>query len=144
MMTTVYTYCMGALSSHKIERACYGGLEPMLQRIAGTAGAHPDVMTMDRATEERATPSPTPIKASRPRSPPAGYNMCNHLHRRGQLPRDADAKTRMTRKLRRKRVSAIYAQRKAIVVPANRQIKEARACPYACSRGLRRSMANST
>ena len=42
------------------------------------------------------------------------------------MPRDADAKARMARKLRSKMGSAIYAQRKAIVETVNGQIKEAR------------------
>jgi hypothetical protein len=46
------------------------------------------------------------------------------------MPKDADARTRMARKLRSKKGSAIYAQRKAIVEPVNGQIKE--------GRGLRR------
>jgi hypothetical protein len=39
--------------------------------------------------------------------------------KRGPLPRDAEARTRMALKLRSKKGSAIYAQRKAIVEPAN-------------------------
>jgi hypothetical protein len=35
------------------------------------------------------------------------------------VPRDVDARTRMTRKIRRKQGAAIYAQRKAIVEPVN-------------------------
>jgi hypothetical protein len=42
------------------------------------------------------------------------------------MPRDADAKTRMARKLRSKKGSAIYVQRKAIVEPVFGQTKEAR------------------
>jgi transposase len=55
--------------------------------------------------------------------------------KRGPMPRDADAKTRMARKLRSKKGSKIYAQRKAIVEPVNGQIKEAR--------GLRRFLLRS-
>ncbi len=43
--------------------------------------------------------------------------------RRGPLPKDADEKTRMARKLRSKQGTAIDAQRKAIVEPVNGQIK---------------------
>jgi Transposase DDE domain len=46
--------------------------------------------------------------------------------KRGRMPKDADAKTRMARKLRSKKGSRIYAQRKAIVEPVNGQIKECR------------------
>ncbi len=55
---------------------------------------------------------------------------------RGALPRDADAKTRMARKLRSKKGSAIYAQRKAIVEPVNGQIKEGRGLRRFLLRGL--------
>ena len=44
--------------------------------------------------------------------------------KRGPLPKDADAKTRMARKLRSKKGSKIYARRKVIVEPVNGQIKE--------------------
>jgi hypothetical protein len=47
-----------------------------------------------------------------------------------------DAKTRMTRRLRRKMESAIYAQRKAIVEPVNGQIKEGRGLQGFLLRGL--------
>ncbi len=56
--------------------------------------------------------------------------------RRGPLPKDADEKTRMARKLRSKQGSAIYAQRKAIVEPVNGQIKEARGLRRFLLRGL--------
>ncbi|MEB3261668.1 MAG: transposase [Cyanobacteriota bacterium] len=56
--------------------------------------------------------------------------------KRGPLPRDADARTRMARKLRSKKGSAIDAQRKAIVEPVNGQIKEARGLRRFLLRGL--------
>ncbi len=56
--------------------------------------------------------------------------------RRGPLPKDADEKTRMARKLRSKQGSAIYAQRKAIVEQVNDQIKEARGLRRFLLRGL--------
>ncbi len=56
--------------------------------------------------------------------------------KRGPLPRDADARCRMARKLRSKKGSAIYAQRKAIVEPVNGQIKEARGLRRFLLRGL--------
>jgi len=52
------------------------------------------------------------------------------------MPKDADAKTRMARKLRSKKGSAIYAQRKAIVEPVNGQIKQARGLRGFLLRGL--------
>ncbi len=55
---------------------------------------------------------------------------------RGALPRGADAKTRMARKLRSKKGSKIYAQRKAIVEPVNGQIKEVRGLRRFLLRGL--------
>ena len=55
---------------------------------------------------------------------------------RGPLPRDADAKTRMARKLRSRKGSRIYAQRKAIVEPVNGQIKEGRGLRRFLLRGL--------
>jgi hypothetical protein len=56
--------------------------------------------------------------------------------KRGPLPRDADARTRMVRKLRSKKESAIYAQCKAIVEPVNGQIKEGRGLRRFLLRGL--------
>jgi hypothetical protein len=58
------------------------------------------------------------------------------MPKRGPLPRDADAKTRMARKLRSKKGSKIYAQRKTIVEPVNGQIKEARGLRRFLLRGL--------
>jgi hypothetical protein len=101
-------------------------LEPMLQRIGATAGALPDVLTTDAGywSEDNAkTCADQGIDAyiatgrlPHGKPPPP---------RRGPLPKDADEKTRMARKLRSKQGSAIYAQRKAIVKPVNGQIKEA-------------------
>ncbi|MCT0204181.1 transposase [Synechococcus sp. CS-602] len=102
-------------------------LEPMLVRIAASAGALPTVMTMDAgywsdnnanacadqgidayiATGRLPHGQPPPPKC-------------------GPLPRNADAKARMARKIRSKKGAKIYAQRKAIVEPVNGQIKEAR------------------
>ena len=56
--------------------------------------------------------------------------------KRGPLPRDADVKTRMARKLRSKKGETIYAQRKAIVEPVNGQIKEARGLRRFLLRGI--------
>ena len=52
------------------------------------------------------------------------------------MPKDADVKARMARKLRSKAGSRIYAQRKAIVEPVNGQIKEARGLRCFLLRGL--------
>jgi len=83
-------------------------LEPMLQRIATTAGARPEVMTMDTGycSEDNAKACADQridayIATGRlPHGQPLPPN-------RGPLPRDADARTRMTRKLGSKRGSAI-------------------------------------
>jgi hypothetical protein len=55
---------------------------------------------------------------------------------RGPVPRGADVKTRMVRKLRSKKGSRIYGQRKAIVEPVNGQIKEVRGLRRFLLRGL--------
>ena len=112
-------------------------LEPMLQRITATAGARPDVMTMDAGywSEDNAKVcSEQGIDA---------YIATGRLPhgqplppKRGPLPRDADDRSRMARKLRSKKGSAIYAQRKAIVEPVNGQIKEARGLRRFLLRGL--------
>jgi hypothetical protein len=83
-------------------------LEPMLQRIATTAGAGPEVMTMDAGywSEDNA-------KACADQGIDAYIATGRLPHgqplppKRGPLPRDADARTRMTRKLRSKQGSAI-------------------------------------
>jgi transposase len=112
-------------------------LEPMLQRIGATAGALPDVLTTDAGywSEDNAKTCADQgidayIATSRlPHGKPPPP-------RRGPLPKDADEKTRMARKLRSKQGSAIYAQRKAIVEPVNGQIKEARGLRRFLLRGL--------
>ena len=112
-------------------------LEPMLQRIAATAGALPEVMTLDAGywSEDNA-------KACTDQGIDAYIATGRLPHgqppppQRGPLPRDADAKTRMARKLRSKKGSKIYAQRKAIVEPVNGQIKEGRGLRRFLLRGL--------
>jgi hypothetical protein len=114
-----------------------GHLEPMLQRITATAGALPEVMTMDAGywSEDNA-------KCCSDQGIDAYIATGRLPHgqppppKRGPLPRDADARTRMARKLRSKQGSAIYAQRKAIVEPVNEQIKEARGLRRFLLRGL--------
>ncbi len=112
-------------------------LEPMLQRIATTAGALPAVLTTDAGywSENNAkTCAKQGIDA---------YIATGRLPhgqplppKRGPMPKDADLKARMARKLRSKVGSAIYAQRKAIVEPVNGQIKEARGLRRFLLRGL--------
>jgi transposase len=112
-------------------------LDPMLQRIAASAGALPDVMTMDTGywSEDNA-------KACADQGIDAYIATGRLPHgqppppKRGPLPKNADAKTRMARKLRSKKGAKIYAQRKAIVEPVNGQIKEARGLRRLLLRGL--------
>jgi hypothetical protein len=52
------------------------------------------------------------------------------------MPKDADLKARMARKLRSKKGARIYAQRKEIEEPVNGQIKEARGLRRFLLRGL--------
>ena len=112
-------------------------LEPMLERIAISVGARPTVMTMDAGywSEDNA-------KACADQGIDAYIATARLQHgqppppKRGPLPKDADAKARMARKLRSKKGSRIYAQRKAIVEPVNGQIKEARGLRRFLLRGL--------
>jgi transposase len=112
-------------------------LEPMAERIAANTGTLPKVMTMDAGywSENNAKACADQgidayIATGRlPHGQPP-------LPKRGPLPRYADAKTRMARKLRRKKGAKIYAQRKAIVEPVNGQIKEARGLRRFLLRGL--------
>jgi hypothetical protein len=112
-------------------------LEPMLQRIAASAGALPDVMTLDAGywSEDNANACADQgidayIATGRlPHGQPPPP-------KRGPMPKDADARTRMARKLRSKKGSAIYAHRKAIVEPVNGQIKEGRGLRRFLLRGL--------
>jgi hypothetical protein len=112
-------------------------LEPMLQRIAASAGALPDVMTLDAGywSEDNAN-------ACSDQGIDAYIATGRLVHgqppppQRGPMPKGADAKTRMARKLRSKKGLRIYAQRKAIVEPVNGQIKEARGLRRFLLRGL--------
>lgn len=112
-------------------------LEPMLQRIGASTEGVPTVMTMDAGywSEDN-------VKVCADQGIDAYIATGRLPHRqppppkRGPLPRDADAKTRMARKLRSKKGSAIYAQRKAIVEPVNGQIKEGRGLRRFLLRGL--------
>jgi transposase len=112
-------------------------LEPMLQRIADGTGAMPDVMTMDAGfwSEDN-------VKVCADQGIDAYIATGRLPHgqppppKRGPMPKDADAKTRMARKLRSRKGSAIYGQRKAIVEPVNGQIKEGRGLRRFLLRGL--------
>ena len=108
-----------------------------MQRIAATAGALPVVITADAGycsesnaelcTEQGLDASIATGCLPHGQPPPP---------KRGPMPRDADAKARMARKLRSKAGSRIYSQRKAIVEPVNGQIKEARGLRRFLLRGL--------
>ncbi|MCX5944253.1 MAG: transposase [Cyanobacteria bacterium] len=112
-------------------------LLPMLECIATSADALPAVMTLDAGywSEDNA-------KTCADQGIDAYIATGRLLHGQtpplkcGPLPKDADAKTRMTRKLRSKKGCKIYAQRKAIVEPVNGQIKEARGLRRFLQRGL--------
>ena len=112
-------------------------LEPMLQRITATAGALPEMMTMDAGcwSEDNAkTCSDQGIDAYIATSRlPHGQPL---PPKRGALPKEADARTQMARKLRSKQGAATHAQRKGIVEPVNGQIKEARGLRRFLLRGL--------
>ena len=109
----------------------------MLQCIAATAGALQHVMTLDAGywSEDNA-------KSCADQGIDAYIATGRLPHgqppppKRGPLPKDAAAKTRMARKLRSKKGSKIYAQRKAIVEPVNGQIKEARGLRRFLLRGI--------
>jgi transposase len=112
-------------------------LEPMLQRIASHAGALPDVMTLDAGYWSEDNANACADKGI------DAYIATGRLPHgqppppmRGPLPRGADFRTRMTRKLRSKKGSAIYARRKAIVEPVNGQIKEVRGLRRFLLRGM--------
>ena len=112
-------------------------LEPMLERIGASAGALPAVMTLDAGywSEENAQ-----LCADRGIDAYIATGRLPHGQQpppqRGPLPKDADDRTRMARKLRSKKGSRIYAQRKAIVEPVNGQIKEGRGIRRFLLRGL--------
>jgi len=112
-------------------------LEPMLQRIAATAGALPEVMTTDAGYWSEANAE---LCAQQGIDAYIATGRLPHGQplppKRGPMPKDADAKARMARKIRSKAGSAIYAQRKAIVEPVNGQIKEARGLRRFLLRGL--------
>ena len=112
-------------------------LAPMVQRIAATAGALPDVLTTDAGywSENNAE-----LCADQGIDAYIATGRLPHGQplppKRGPMPRDADVKARMARKLRSKTGSRIYAKRKAIVEPVNGQIKETRGLRRFLLRGL--------
>ena len=109
----------------------------MLERILASTGELPDVMTMDAGFWSEGN-----AKACADQGIEAYIATGRLPHgqppppQRGPLPKDADARTRMARKLRSKKGSRIYAQRKAIVEPVNGQIKEGRGLRRFLLRGL--------
>ena len=112
-------------------------LEPMLERIVASAGALPAVMTMDAGYW-----SENNVNACADQGVDAYIATGRLPHgqklppKRGPLPKNANSKIRMARKLRSKKGSRIYAQRKAIVEPVNGQIKECRGLRRFLLRGL--------
>ena len=109
----------------------------MVQRIAATAGALPDVLTADAGYWSEANAE---LCADQGIDAYIATGRLPHGQplppKRGPMPKDADPKARMARKLRSKTGSAIYAKRKAIVEPVNGQIKEARGLRRFLLRGL--------
>ncbi len=84
-------------------------LEPMLQRIADGAGAMPEVMTMDAGYWGEDNAKTWPIRGLTPTSPLAGCRTgSRHRRNAGPMPRNADAKTRMARKLRSRREEDLH------------------------------------
>ena len=115
-------------------------LEPMVQRIAATADALPDVLTADAGYWSEANAK---ICAEQGIDAYIATGRLAHGQplppKRGPMPKDADGKARMARKLRSKAGSRIYSQRKAIVEPVNGQIKEARGLRRFLLRGLEKA-----
>jgi transposase len=116
-------------------------LEPMVQRIAATADALPDVLTADAGYWSEANAK---ICAEQGIDAYIATGRLAHGQplppKRGPMPKDADGKARMARKLRSKAGSRIYSQRKAIVEPVNGQIKEARGLRRFLLRGLEKAV----
>jgi hypothetical protein len=117
----------------------------MLQRIGASVGTLPTGMTMDAGywSEDNAKAcADQGIDAYNRCAEAKGYATGRLPHgqpptpKRGPLPKNADAKTRMARKLRSKKGGKIYAQCKAIVEPVNGQIKEARGLRRFLLRGI--------
>ena len=104
-------------------------LEPMLERIVANAGALPDVMTLDAGYWSENNVN---VCADQGIDAYIATGRLPHGQKlppkRGPLPKNANTKTRMARKLRSKKGSRIYAQRKAIVELVNGQFKEYRVC----------------
>jgi hypothetical protein len=89
-------------------------LEPMVQRIAATAAALPEVKSLDAGywSEDNAKAcTDQGIDAYKRCEEAKGYATGRLPSKRGPMPRDADTKSRTARKLRSKAGSAIYAQR---------------------------------
>ena len=118
-------------------------LEPMLQRITATAGALPDVLTTDAGYWSEANAE---LCAEQGIDAYIATGRLPHGQplppKRGPMPRNADTKARMARKLRSKAGSAIYAQRKAIVEPVKARSRKPEACGASCYVAWRRWMRN--
>ncbi len=107
----------------------------LLERIAPSVGALPSVMTMDAgywSGENAKAFTDQDIDAyistgllPHGQPPPT---------KRGPIPRDADAKARLARKIRSKKGYRIYLQRKAIVELVNRRSKRHEAYAVFCCR----------
>ena len=118
-------------------------LASMAARIAANAGSMPVVMTLDAGywseanaqhCEQRGIDAYIATGRLPHGQPPPP--------RRGRLPREADTKTRMARKLRSKQGSAIYALRKTS--QSTVRSKRPGACAASCSGALRRSITSGT
>ena len=111
-----------------------------MQHIAATAGALPALMTADAGYWSE---SNAELCAEQGIDAYIATGRLTHGQplppKRGPMPRDADAKSKMARRLRSKAGSRIYAQRKAIVEPVNGQIKEARGLRRFLLRGLEKA-----
>ena len=102
-------------------------LQLMVKRTAATAGALPAVMTVytgywSESNAELCAEQGIDASIATGRLPHGQTSP----PKRGPISRDTDAKARMARKLRSKAGSGVRAQSKAIVVPVNGSIKEAR------------------
>jgi len=115
-------------------------LDPTVQRIASTPGALPVVLTTDAGywSETNADFSADHGNAANIVIGLLPYGQPLSL-KRGPMPRDADLKARMARKLRSKAGSRVYPQRKVIVEAVNSQIKEARGLRRFLLRGLEKA-----
>jgi hypothetical protein len=112
-------------------------LEPRMERIVASAGGLPDVMTMDAGYWSEDNRNGCKVRRIDAHIATGRLPHGQPLPpKRGPLPRDADAKSRMERRLKSRNGSAIYTQFKAIVEPVNGPIKEERGLRCFLLRGL--------